>query len=241
MTYRDPAEALRERTRTLESELRDLEGRRQDAGRLDEERKKIQDRLAKTRTLSERAAQKRALPMLEAIRIASPCDARWDDMKGDDKSRFCGKCEKHVYNLSAMSREEAALLVLDREGELCVRLYKRKDGTVITADCPVGVRRKRLRLVGVLAIGGGLAASALGFGASRAFHTQTVTGEMHVDETPVAMGAVFNEPPDAAVVVTQPSAKPETSAETDAGAKPTQPAHLMGRPALVAPKKGNGK
>lgn len=234
MTYRDPAEALRERTRTLEAELRDLEAGKQDAAKLDAERANLQDRLTKTRILAERAEQKRALPMLESIRIASPCDARWDEMTGDDKSRFCGKCEKHVYNLSAMSREEAELLVLDREGDLCVRLYKRKDGTVLTADCPVGVRRKRLRLVGVLAIGGGLAASALGFGASRAFHTQTVMGDMRVEE-PVVMGGMMPVPPDAAAPVV-PSVP--TSADPEPP-KSAEPGHLMGQPALAVPTKGS--
>ena len=237
MTYRDPAEALRDRTRTLEGELRDLEARKQDAAKLDAERTKLQDRLTKTRILAERAEQKRALPMLESIRIASPCDARWDEMAGDDKSRFCGKCEKNVYNLSAMSREEAELLMLDREGDLCVRLYKRKDGTVLTADCPVGVRRKRLRLVGVLAIGGGLAASAFGFGASRAFHTQTVMGDMRVEE-PVVMGGMMPVPADAAAPVV-PSAVPTSpDAESPSKFEPDQ-GHRMGRPAAIAPTKGS--
>ena len=85
------------------------------------------------------------LPVLEELRIATPCNADWDDMSGDEKVRFCGKCEKNVYNLSAMSRADAEALVRGREGRMCVRFYQRQDGTVLTSDCPVGVRRKRLR------------------------------------------------------------------------------------------------
>ncbi|HEY2744385.1 MAG TPA: hypothetical protein VGL86_07175 [Polyangia bacterium] len=89
---------------------------------------------------------KTKLPVvLENIRIATPCSADWDDMQGDARVRFCGKCEKNVYNLSAMTREAGEALVREKEGRLCVRMYQRQDGTVITADCPVGVHKAKLR------------------------------------------------------------------------------------------------
>lgn len=78
---------------------------------------------------------KKSLDLLNAIQIPKPCPANWGDMIGDDHARYCGICEKHVYNLSAMSAEAAADLVREKEGDLCVRLYKRLDGTVMTADC----------------------------------------------------------------------------------------------------------
>jgi hypothetical protein len=59
--------------------------------------------------------------------------------------RFCGQCDKSVYNLSAMTRAEAEALVASKDGRVCVRLYQRQDGTVLTQDCPVGVRRLRIR------------------------------------------------------------------------------------------------
>src|SRR6266542_653475 len=82
---------------------------------------------------------------LENIRIASPCSADWDDMHGDERVRFCGRCEKNVYNLSSMSRSDAESLVNEKEGRLCVRFFQRADGTMLTADCPVGAERLRLR------------------------------------------------------------------------------------------------
>ncbi|HEX4456975.1 MAG TPA: hypothetical protein VIA18_03350 [Polyangia bacterium] len=82
---------------------------------------------------------------LESLRIATPCSADWQEMKGDDYVRFCGRCEKNVYDLSALSREAAEQLVAEKEGRMCVRFYQRADGTVLTNDCPVGVRRERLR------------------------------------------------------------------------------------------------
>jgi hypothetical protein len=45
-----------------------------------------------------------------------------------------------VYNLSGMSRVEAESLIQSKEGSLCVRFFQRADGTIITDDCPVGLR-----------------------------------------------------------------------------------------------------
>jgi hypothetical protein len=53
---------------------------------------------------------------LDHLRIARPCPARWEDMAGDDRVRFCQACRKNVYNLSALSREAAAKLIEEREG-----------------------------------------------------------------------------------------------------------------------------
>jgi hypothetical protein len=77
---------------------------------------------------------------LDNLKVAAPCTADWRGMYGNERVRFCGQCNLNVYNLSAMTREEAEELILRREGRLCVRFYRRKDGTVITNNCPVGLR-----------------------------------------------------------------------------------------------------
>jgi len=79
---------------------------------------------------------------VDAIQIASPCHARWDDMHGDDRVRFCFSCRKNVYTLDGMSKREIRALFEETEGKACVRLYRRADGTVLTADCPVGLAAK---------------------------------------------------------------------------------------------------
>jgi hypothetical protein len=83
---------------------------------------------------------------LENIKIASPCSADWNAMSGDERTRFCAECGKHVYNVSAMTRREASALVAKTEGRLCVRFYRRADGTVLTQDCPVGLRARAARV-----------------------------------------------------------------------------------------------
>ncbi|MEW6302677.1 MAG: hypothetical protein AB1705_04350 [Verrucomicrobiota bacterium] len=75
---------------------------------------------------------------LAKVRVASPCPARWEDMQGDERARFCAHCQKHVYNFSAMNGEEVVALIRAKEGSLCGRFYQRSDGTMLTADCPVG-------------------------------------------------------------------------------------------------------
>jgi hypothetical protein len=77
---------------------------------------------------------------LDVIDIARPCPADWDDMRGDAQVRFCKHCSLNVYNLSAMTRAQAERLVTETEGRLCVRMYRRLDGTVVTADCEGAIK-----------------------------------------------------------------------------------------------------
>lgn len=84
--------------------------------------------------------------LLSHTKVASPCPASWEAMSGDDKVRFCSECKLNVYNLSGMSKTEAEKLLRNHEGDrLCIRLYLRADGTVITQDCPVGIRLLKIR------------------------------------------------------------------------------------------------
>ena len=82
---------------------------------------------------------------LDDITVAAPCHAAWDKMRGSDTVRFCQSCEKNVYNLSDMSRADAEALIREKEGSLCVRFARRADGTLITDNCPVGLRGVRRR------------------------------------------------------------------------------------------------
>lgn len=105
---------------------------------------------------------------LDAPKIASPCSVSWSDMKGDDRARDCSKCRLTVYNLSAMSRPEAEALIAQKEGRVCVRFFRRADGTVLTADCPVGLRAARLKLLRLAGAAAALVATvAAGLGLRR--------------------------------------------------------------------------
>lgn len=83
---------------------------------------------------------------LDSLRVANPCNARWEDMAGDERARFCGSCRKHVFNLSAMTRPEIQDLVVRTEGKFCGRFYRRSDGRMLTADCVTGRRQRRRKM-----------------------------------------------------------------------------------------------
>src|ERR1044071_5868767 len=83
---------------------------------------------------------------LDNIRVAAPCSADWDSMFGNEQVRSCEQCHLNVYNLSEMSRVEAYRLIDQAEGRLCVRFYQRRDGSIITQNCPVGLRAIKRRL-----------------------------------------------------------------------------------------------
>lgn len=145
MSYRDDLEALSARHAALESEVAEKRRELEQAARMLEEAK------ARAR-----------LPMLDNIRVASPCSADWTRMAGDERVRYCGDCRKNVYNLSGMTREEAEALIVSLEGTLCVRYFQRADGTILLADdCAVGDRRRRRRR----AVVAGAAALLAGAGA----------------------------------------------------------------------------
>jgi hypothetical protein len=94
--------------------------------------------------------------LLSRVRVARPCPARWDAMRGDERSRLCGMCGKSVYDLSAMTAREAVELIRRREGRMCVAFFRRADGTVLTSDCPLSWRALRRRWAAISALLAGL-------------------------------------------------------------------------------------
>jgi len=78
---------------------------------------------------------------LENVRVASPCQTSWEKMQGDDRVRHCQECKLNVYNLSEMTRKDAERLIAKSEGRLCVRFYRRADGTSLPGTAPEGCAR----------------------------------------------------------------------------------------------------
>lgn len=98
-------------------------------------------------------------------------------MHGDDRVRFCSRCQLNVYNFSEMSADEIQALVKNREGRLCARIYQRSDGRTMTADCPIPFAKARRRMAYYLAAA--LMVLFSGFGAAQS----------------IALGGDPNEPP----------------------------------------------
>jgi hypothetical protein len=239
MPYRDDQAALEARRQELQGELEGLANTERDLAQAKAARETAAAELARVEAKLRRMKGAK-LPLLEAIQIASPCTASWADMKGDARVRFCGSCDKHVYDLSAMARGEAEALLREKEGNVCVRLYKRADGTVLTSDCPVGVRKRRFRKIALAAAG----ATAGAFAAAFSLYRSAAPTCTRAQGTPVA-GDTFAVMGSAAPVPAPPG-PPTSTATSTATATPkaapsvapaTRPAdrarasgHLMGGP-----------
>ena len=71
---------------------------------------------------------------LNVIEVVEPCPAPWDEMNGDAQARFCAHCQRHVHDLSAMTRADAVDLICRNAGNLCVRFARAEDGAIKTLD-----------------------------------------------------------------------------------------------------------
>lgn len=173
MAYRDDEHALQAKKEQLESDRARIEEHKRAFANLADEEARIHRELAEVETRL--AKRNKSLPLLGEIRVASPCNADWNSMTGDAQTRFCAQCAKNVYNLSAMTTQQAEALLREKEGKLCVRYYQRKDGTVLTADCSVGLRKKRVKTVAFVA--------AFGAAAGGAYLAQPMQGEIEAVDT----------------------------------------------------------
>ncbi len=146
MTYRSDLDALDARHTALGGELATKTRELEDATKLLEE-----------------ARARAKLPILDNIRVASPCTADWNQMTGDERVRHCHACDKQVFDLSELTRPEAEALIRERHGDLCARYYRRSDGTILTSDCRVGIvagrKRKLVAAASLALLGTGIGAA----------------------------------------------------------------------------------
>jgi len=172
---------------------------------------------------------------LDNLTIASPSTVDWHEMQGDNQVRFCGQCQLNVYNLSGMTRQDAETLVSSQEGRLCIRMYKRHDGTVITQDCPVGlsIRYKRHAKNKVLKLG--KIAAIITLVTVAGIYTANVSPAMAggMEPLPSKMGEIE--------VKGRPAVNPAIMGDVAVPiqgnvAQPVSPPPLMGKPAMP-PKK----
>lgn len=122
-------------------------------------------------------------PDLKRLRVISPCSTNWDKMTGDAQSRYCHECQKTVYNLSAFSQAEIAALMDHSGSQMCARITRREDGSIVTADStPHRVTTlpwKKLRAAGIAL------AALVGLNASAEAQKPIIkTGPIHVRTQP---------------------------------------------------------
>jgi len=78
------------------------------------------------------------LNSFDRLHVANPCPEDWQQMTGNDRVRHCVQCDKSVYDLSQMTRDEAEALVARMEGRLCARFERQADGAILTAALASG-------------------------------------------------------------------------------------------------------
>jgi len=120
---------------------------------------------------------------LSHVRVSAPCRADWTRMRGNERVRFCDGCSMNVYNLSNMTKKDAESLIMSTEGRLCVRYYHRGDGTILTDNCPVGLRALKRRLSGFTRA---VVSSVLSFFAGVAVLAGLETAQHSLDAAPEA-------------------------------------------------------
>ena len=188
--YRNEIDALQERKASLEAEIARLRDQTTQLDELRAREAELARELAGVDGRLNAGPVRRALPLLDQVRVASPCKADWNEMLGDERVRFCLGCEKNVYNLSSMKRDDAEALLRERLGnDLCIRFYQRTDGTILTQDCPVGVKKKRRKKLALAVAGAGAMAAAAA--------TMFMKSTCHTQGTAIAGGAMYQGEPTA--------------------------------------------
>ena len=99
---------------------------------------------------------------MKNIMIASPCTVDWNTMDGDERVRVCGACKHNVYDTSKLTTREIVDLMA-ADSKACLKIYRRADGTLLTEDCPFGLRTLRRGARRVSKIAASLWALALSF------------------------------------------------------------------------------
>ena len=70
------------------------------------------------------------------IKISEPCSKRWAELEGAGTRRYCGSCELHVVDGSALTKAAAESLIEEAPGRVCMRLEFTEEGHAIHAPEP---------------------------------------------------------------------------------------------------------
>jgi hypothetical protein len=73
-------------------------------------------------------------------KLSYACPIPWNEMRGDERERFCSKCSRTVVNLSLLTEERRIALLAEAQsqpGGLCVAYYQRLSGEFVSAEKPL--------------------------------------------------------------------------------------------------------
>ncbi len=127
--------------------------------------------------------------ILDRVVIAAPCAQSWDGMEGTQRVRFCRGCSRNVFNISDMTKTEVERFLTENGSSQCTSFFRRSDGTILTDNCPVGLRSARDHFKKLLNFAAGLAslivaAQSVGAQAPAEVRHPKLRGQIHI--VPVA-------------------------------------------------------
>jgi hypothetical protein len=99
-----------------------------------------------------------------APKLSFACNAPWESMSGDERTKFCATCRRSIPNLSLMSAADRAALGEELKTErVCGSFSMRLTGEMVTPERPLTVPEKnRVRQFGVAALSASALAMATG-------------------------------------------------------------------------------
>ena len=72
------------------------------------------------------------------IHIPEPCHADWDQMRPEERGRYCFECKTKVHDLSAMTETEAEAFLRRTECmEVCISYTQDEDGALVRNFLPL--------------------------------------------------------------------------------------------------------
>ena len=153
--------------------------------------------------------------------LAKPCAESWENMSGDDKVRECARCEKRVYNLSAMTPREAEIRLLNAEGLPCIQ-YRQDDAGRPMMQSEPSARRSHAAVW----VAGALAVAAVGSEA----RAEPTSPPASAPPRPTSAASAPSEQ----CVKSAPAPGASAPTPTTKGKPPPPPPMLGGAPAMVA-------
>lgn len=78
---------------------------------------------------------------MKYLKVLNPCHMKYDDMqKVDNASRFCGECDKKVYDFTNSSMGEFMEIYEANDGNVCGQIKVPKTLPIVAAKSPFGAR-----------------------------------------------------------------------------------------------------
>jgi len=72
----------------------------------------------------------------DRLNVVSPCASSWGRMSGSADKRHCAECNKFVFDFSQMTRSQIEAVVTAKRGQLCARITRREDGSLVMLEPP---------------------------------------------------------------------------------------------------------